>query len=143
MNKIIKNLSVKIDRLELGNKNQNKPIPEGERNQNQFRRPFVPRFLPRERRNNDIQRERRENEEQRIQPPFQNNHVRDDESYEIDEGDLDDLEEQEHSISQFDDDSSSHFLTKVWIIVKKMIIKCICLKFVRRFHRNHMVLNQE
>ena len=34
MNKIIKNLSVKIDRLELGNKNQNKPIPEGERNQN-------------------------------------------------------------------------------------------------------------
>ena len=62
MNKIIKNLSVKIDRLELGNKNQNKPIPEGERYQNQFRRPFVPRFLPRERRNNDIQRERRENE---------------------------------------------------------------------------------
>ena len=91
MNKIIKNLSIKIDRLELGNKNQNKPIPEGERNQNQFRRPFVPRFLLRERRNNDIQRERRENEEQRIQPPFQNNHVRDDESYEIDEGELEDL----------------------------------------------------
>ena len=67
--------------------------------------------MPRERRNNDIQRERRENEEQRIQPPFQNNHVRDDESYEIDEGELEDLEEQEHSISQFDDDSS-HFLTK-------------------------------
>ena len=38
--------------------------------------------------------------------------MRDDESYEIDEGELDDLEEQEHSISQFDDDSSSHFLTK-------------------------------
>ena len=105
-------MSIKIDRLELGNKNQNKPIPEGERNQNQFRRPFVHRFFPRERRNNDIQRERRENEEQRIQPPFQNNHVRDDESYEIDEGELDDLEEQEHNISQFDDDSSSPFLTK-------------------------------
>ena len=54
MNKIVKNLSVKIDRLELGNKNQNKPIHEGERNQNHFIRPFVPRFLPRERRNNDI-----------------------------------------------------------------------------------------
>ena len=54
MNKIIKNLSVKIDRLELGNKNQNKPIPEGERNHYQFRRPFVPRFFLRERRNNDI-----------------------------------------------------------------------------------------
>ena len=39
--------------------------------------------------------------------------MRDDESYEIDEGELDDLEEQEHNISQFDDDSSSHFLTKV------------------------------
>ena len=38
--------------------------------------------------------------------------MRDDESYEIDEGELDDLEEQEHKISQFDDDSSSHFLTK-------------------------------
>ena len=93
MNKTIKNLSVKIDRLELGNKNQKKPIPEGERNQNQFRRPFAPRFLPRERRNNDIQRDRRENEEHRIQPPFKNNNVTDDESYEIDEGELDDLEE--------------------------------------------------
>ena len=95
-----------------------------------------------------IVKERRENEEQRIQTPFQNNHVRDDESYEIDEGDLDDLEEQEHSISQFDDDSSSHFLTKddyhyaTVLIMKKMIIKCPCLKFVRRFHRNHIVLYQ-
>ena len=39
--------------------------------------------------------------------------MRDDESYEIDEGELDGLEEQEHNISQFDDDSSSHFLTRV------------------------------
>ena len=38
--------------------------------------------------------------------------MRYDESYEIDEGELDDLEEQEHNTSQFDDDSSSHFLTK-------------------------------
>ena len=112
MNKIIKNLSAKIDRLEMGNRNQNKPIPEGDRNQIQFRRPFAPRFLPRERRNNDIQRDRRENEEQRIQPPFQNNNVRDDESYEIDEGELDYLETEEHNISQFDDDASSHFLTR-------------------------------
>ena len=48
-----------------------------------------------------IFRGRRENEEQRIQPPFQNNNVRDDESYEIDEGELDDLEAEEHNISQF------------------------------------------
>ena len=48
MNKIIKKIYVKIDRLELGNKNQNKPITEGERNQNYFRRPFAPRFFPRE-----------------------------------------------------------------------------------------------
>ena len=83
MNKIIKNLSAKIDRLEMGNRNQNKPIPEGDRNQNQFRRPFAPRLLPRERRNNDIQRDIRENEEQRIHPPFQNNNFRDDESYRL------------------------------------------------------------
>ena len=49
MSKIIKNLSIKIDRLELGNKNQNKPIPEGQINQDQFRIPFAPRILPRER----------------------------------------------------------------------------------------------
>ena len=66
--------------------------------------------MPRERWNNDIQRDRQENEEQRIQPPFENNNVRDDE---IHEGEIDDLEEQEHTISEFDDDSSSHFLTKV------------------------------
>ena len=32
MNKIIKNLSAKIERLEMGNRNQNKPILEGDRN---------------------------------------------------------------------------------------------------------------
>ena len=40
MSKIIKKLSAKIDRLEMGNRNQNKPMPEGDRNQTQFRRPF-------------------------------------------------------------------------------------------------------
>ena len=54
MTKLIKNLSTKINRLEMENKNQNRPLQEG--NPNQFRRPFVPRFFPRERRNNDIQR---------------------------------------------------------------------------------------
>ena len=39
--------------------------------------------------------------------------MRDDESYEIDEGELEDLEEQEHNISQFDDNTSFHFFTKV------------------------------
>ena len=99
MSKIIKSLFAKIDILEMGNRNQNKPMPEGDRNQTQFKRSFAPRFLPRERWNNDIERDRRENEEQRIQPPFQNNNVRDDASYEIDEGELDDLETEEHNIS--------------------------------------------
>ena len=31
------------------------------------------RFIPRERRNNDIQRERREVEDQKVPPPLQNN----------------------------------------------------------------------
>ena len=37
MSKIIKKLSAKIDRLEMGNRNQNKPMPEGDRNQTQFK----------------------------------------------------------------------------------------------------------
>ena len=56
MSKLIKNMSIKINRLEIENKNQNRPVQDGDRNPNQFRRPFVPRFLPRERRNSDIHR---------------------------------------------------------------------------------------
>ena len=114
MGKLLKHLSDKIDRLEVGsrNRNQNKSMPENDRNPNQFRRPFAPRFFPRERQNNDIQRERQENEEQKIQPPFQNNNLRGDESYEFDEGDLDELEDEEHNIGQFDDDAPSHFVTR-------------------------------
>ena len=52
MTKIIKNLSAKLNRLEMEHKNQNSK--EGDRNANQFRRSFVPRVLPRERRNNDL-----------------------------------------------------------------------------------------
>jgi len=68
--KLIKNMSAKINRLEKENKNQTRPIQEGERNPNQFRHHFVPRFLLRERINNDIQRERRDDEDQIIQPHF-------------------------------------------------------------------------
>ena len=71
MNKLIKKLLAKVNRLEMENKNMSRLVHEG--NPNQFRKPFVPRFIPRERRNNDIQRERKESEDQRIQPPFQNN----------------------------------------------------------------------
>ena len=59
-------------------KNSNKPVQEGDRNPNnpnQFRRQFVPCFIPRERRNNDLQRERRETEDQKVPPPLQNNVV--------------------------------------------------------------------
>ena len=52
---------------------------------NQFRRPFVSIFIPKERRNNDIQRERKENEDQRIQPPFKNNLMNE-------EGEVEDIE---------------------------------------------------
>ena len=63
MTKLIKNLSAKINKLEMENKNQNRTVREGDRNPNQFRRSFVPIFLRRERRNNDMQRERRDNED--------------------------------------------------------------------------------
>ena len=112
MTKLIKNVSAKINRLEMENKNHTRPMQEGDRTQNQIRRDFVPRFLPRERRNNDIQRERRDNEDQIIQPHFQNNLIGDDESYEVDEREVENLDEHEHDIDQFEDDFFSHFLTK-------------------------------
>ena len=77
MAKLVNILSAKLNKLEL-KKNSNKPVQEGERNpnnQNQFRRQFAPRFIPRERWNNDIQREKREAEDQRVPPPLQNNVV--------------------------------------------------------------------
>ena len=75
MAKLVKILTTKLNKLEL-EINSRKPVQEGERNpnnQNQFRRQFAPRFMPRELRNNDIQQERRENEDQRVPPPLQNN----------------------------------------------------------------------
>ena len=72
MAKLVKILTAKLNKLELG-KNSNKPVQEGDRNpnnSNQFRRQFVPHFIPRERRNNDIQRERRDAEDQKVPPPL-------------------------------------------------------------------------
>ena len=57
MAKLVKILSAKLNKLEL-EKNSNKLAQEGDRNHNnpnQFRKQFAPRFIPRERRNNDIQ----------------------------------------------------------------------------------------
>ena len=72
MTKLVRNLTTKLNKLAL-EKSSNKPTQEGERNPNQFRHPFAPRFIPREQRNNDIQRERRENEYHIVPPPLQNN----------------------------------------------------------------------
>ena len=75
MEKLVKILTAKLTKLEL-DKNTNRPTQEGERNPNnpnQFRCQFAPRFIPIERRNNDIQRERREAEDQKVPPPLQNN----------------------------------------------------------------------
>ena len=99
--KIIKKLSAKIKRLEMENKSQNKLVQDNDnKNPNHFRRTFNPRFFPRDRRNN---------EDQKIQPPFQNNLLQDDDSYEINEMEIKDLEP---DIDQLDDVSSSQFLTK-------------------------------
>ena len=56
MAKLVKVLTAKLNKLEL-EKNSAKAAPEAQRNPNnpnQFRRQFAPRFMPRERRNNDI-----------------------------------------------------------------------------------------
>ena len=75
MAKLVKILTAKLNKLEL-EKNSNKPVQEGDRNPNnpnQFKRQFAPHFIPREKRNNDIQWERREAEDQKVPPPLQNN----------------------------------------------------------------------
>ena len=75
MEKLVKILTAKLNKLEL-EKNSNKPVQEGDRNlnnPNQFRRQFAPHFIPRERRNNDIQRERREVEDQKVPSSLQIN----------------------------------------------------------------------
>ena len=77
MANLVKLLTAKLNKLEL-EKNSNKPVQDGDKNPNnpnQFIRQFVPRFIPKERRNNDIQRERRETEDQKVPPPLQNNVV--------------------------------------------------------------------
>ena len=55
MAKLVKILTAKLNKLEM-EKNSNRSAQEGERNPNnpnQFRCQFAPRFIPRERRNND------------------------------------------------------------------------------------------
>ena len=63
--------------------------------------------MPRERRNNDIQRERRENEDQRVPPPLQNN-VADEE--EVDEELL--FEETDQDMNHFGEGLSGGFVTE-------------------------------
>ena len=67
----------------------------------------MPIFLPRERRNNDIQRERKENEDQRVQPPFQNNLLNEEE--EVEELEYEDLDQ---STNHLEEESDEIFLHK-------------------------------
>ena len=84
MNKLMKSMSAKLNRMEMENKSQNKSIQDNDnKNPNQFRGTFNLRLFPRDRRNND---------DHKIQPRFLNNLIRDDESYEIDEMEVEDLE---------------------------------------------------
>ena len=77
MAKFVEILTTKLNKLEM-EKTSNIPAQEGERNPNnpnQFSRHFAPRFIPREQRNNDIQRERKENEDQTVPLDLQNNMI--------------------------------------------------------------------
>ena len=104
-NSLDKNLSAKSNRIEMENKNLSRPLQEG--NPNQFICPFVPIFLPRERRNNDIQRERKDNEDQRVQPPFQNNLLNEEEEVEELE-----YQDRDQNINHLEKESYVSFLTK-------------------------------
>ena len=105
MTKLVRTLTAKLNKQEL-DKNPNKPTQEGEINPNQFRHPFSPRFIPRERINNNIYRERRENEDQRVPHPLQNN-VTD----EVEEGEDLQYEDLNQDINYLGDLSSEGFLT--------------------------------
>ena len=84
MTKLIKSLSLKITKLEMENKPENRPVQKGDnRNPNQFRCLFVPRFFPMEMSNTD---------DQRLQPHFQNNLV--DETEEIEEVEMEDIDQE-------------------------------------------------
>ena len=106
MAKLVKILTTKLNKLEL-EKDSNKPSQEGERNPNQFRCPFSLRFIPRERRSNDIQRVRRENEDQRVPPPLQNNVVD-----EIEEDEVSQYEYSNQDLNYFGELVSEGFLTE-------------------------------
>ena len=117
MNKLIKKLSAKVNRLEMENKNLSRPVHEG--NPNQFRKPFVPRFIPRERRNNDIERERKESEDQRIQPLFQNNLLNE-------EGEVEDIEYEDfdQDINHLEDELYESYLTKDQYLNAEILEDC-------------------
>ena len=89
----------------MENNNLSRPLQEG--NPNQFKCPFVPIFMPKERRNNGIQRERKDNEDQRVQPSFQNNLLNEEE--EIEELGYEDLDQ---NINHLEEESYESFLTK-------------------------------
>ena len=109
MAKLVKILTTKLNKLEL-EKNSNKPVQEGDRNPNnpnQFRRQFVPRIIPRERRNNDIQRGRREAEDQKVPPPLQNNVA--------DEGEIEEeefFEDPDQDMNYFGEQLTKGFVTE-------------------------------
>ena len=90
---------------QMENKNLSRPLQEG--NPNQFRRPFFPRFFPRERMNNEIQREGKDIEDQRVQPPFQNNLLNEEDEVEVLE-----YEHLDQNINP-KEESYEFFLTKV------------------------------
>ena len=109
MHKLVKILTAKLNKLDL-EKNSNRPAQERERNPNNpnhFRRQLAPRFIPRERRNNDIKRERREAEDQKVPPPLQNNV--NDEGEEEEDGMFEDTNQ---DINYFGELLTKGFLTK-------------------------------
>ena len=78
--------------MEMENKSLYNLVQENNiRNPNHFRRPFNPRFFPRDRRNNG---------DQKIQSPFQNSLIQHDECNEVNEMEVEDLDP---NIDQFDD----------------------------------------
>ena len=105
----MKILTTKLKKLKL-EKNSNNPVQEGDKNPNnpnQFKGQFAPRFIPRERRNNDIQWKKREAKDKKVPPPLQNNV--------IDEGEIEEeefFEDPDQDMNYFGEQLTGGFVTE-------------------------------
>ena len=134
MSKMIKGLTSKLAKLEMEGENVVRPVQEGgNRPPNQYRRPFQPQKI--------LQRERRNNDDQRIQPPLQNNFADDMEQIdELEDNEIHLVEKHIHpthlTISDYEDALE---IDQVFEDVYDSFVNIDLIKFIRLKHRRNII----